>query len=942
MENSSTSNLIKGWSKFKTKEFWLKVLEYSTPALISIFVFLFAMIVKGIAPFGSKSLSYIDYNEGLVPAYTQLWDVLHGNASFFASFKLGAGAPMYASNIISSFLSPISWLIAIFPRTEVIFGVAFLLIVKFALMSTTAYICFKKFFGKIDKKILALFSLIWTFSGWTVIHFTNIGWLDIMILLPLFIMTGKELIDKGKMLWFVIVLSYMLILSYYISYMVLVGVVVIATVYTFTIAPKETRKRTASTLFFGIMISILISFVTFIPSCFTSLQAHRFSSSTDESSKAWLYDMFTAKLSVLIMHALPVLFFIKLMTTIKKDKKNVLFFLLSFCICGIGLIIEPINKMWHTGSYYSFPFRYSFILILLMIFASLYYINKYYYSKKNETVANDTTDEKIDENNSNETNNVEVNNTELNNVQVNNVEINKDTKGCSFYSSSLGVILWYISLFYCLLTSASFICIGVNMTSFKGLSILAFAIYLVYFLSQLYILLFVLNYKTKKHHKSKYYFVLVFCLLQICVQMISFTGSSFDSGNQTARITNTFNILTSNFEEGYKLKDRDSLYNANFSQLIDYPTLQSWIHINNEEQYQAYHYTGYNTVSTLLYSSGGTYLTDVLLGNKYVLSFRELDTKYYTLIDQFDYYDETEEVSAKVNCYELNFSMKPAWTTNVDLSQFNDKNSDIVVNQNNLYKVLYDQTEDIMDYTTFTYKVLDDRIVLNIDTVNNQNLYLVFSRDLVLNVTYQDDPVNVKPGFNDFGISSSTPCTAEIIFAKNEDYTKENIEELVKNNIKFATFDVETFKTVHESSCNSDDVSLSIDKYKIEINVNNQSNSKYLFIPYINLNDMKATNNNLEITVNNSLLNFMQIEINEGDNTITMSNQPQLIKPCALVSLIAIAIFIIMSILNHFFKFSENKVIIWIGVGGAVIILGVVGFLVYLKPFFNTFIVLFS
>jgi hypothetical protein len=105
---------------------------------------------------------------------------------------------------------------------------------------------------------------------------------------------------------------------------------------------------------------------------------------------------------------------------------------------------------------------------------------------------------------------------------------------------------------------------------------------------------------------------------------------------------------------------------------------------------------------------------------------------------------------------------------------------------------------------------------------------------------------------------------------------------------------------------------------------------------------MKATNNNLEITVNNSLLNFMQIEINEGDNTITMSNQPQLIKPCALVSLIAIAIFIIMSILNHFFKFSENKVIIWIGVGGAVIILGVVGFLVYLKPFFNTFIVLFS
>ena len=51
--------------------------------------------------------------------------------------------------------------------------------------------------------------------------------------------------------------------------------------------------------------------------------------------------------------------------------------MLAFIICSIGLIIEPINEMWHTGSYYSFPFRYSFVIILLMIFGSLYYIDKY-------------------------------------------------------------------------------------------------------------------------------------------------------------------------------------------------------------------------------------------------------------------------------------------------------------------------------------------------------------------------------------------------------------------------------------------------------------------------------------------------------------------------------------------------------------------------------------
>lgn len=56
------------------REKWLKVLEYSLPALISIFVYIFAMLCKGIAPFGENSICYIDCSDGLIPAYTGLWD----------------------------------------------------------------------------------------------------------------------------------------------------------------------------------------------------------------------------------------------------------------------------------------------------------------------------------------------------------------------------------------------------------------------------------------------------------------------------------------------------------------------------------------------------------------------------------------------------------------------------------------------------------------------------------------------------------------------------------------------------------------------------------------------------------------------------------------------------------------------------------------------------
>ena len=113
----------------------------------------------------------------------------------------------------------------------------------------------------------------------------------------------------------------------------------------------------------------------------TSLGGHSFFGVIDYG-RSELYRYFFSKLVVIIMYALPVVFFMRLMLKYKQDKRNVLFFMLSFVICGAGLIIEPINKMWHTGSFYSFPLRYGFVLIMIMIMGSLYYINKYLLDEK--------------------------------------------------------------------------------------------------------------------------------------------------------------------------------------------------------------------------------------------------------------------------------------------------------------------------------------------------------------------------------------------------------------------------------------------------------------------------------------------------------------------------------------------------------------------------------
>lgn len=328
---------------------WKKVLEYSLPALITIFIFMLGMIIKQCYPFGKNEFGYIDYNEQTVPMYTELWDCLHGKANCFVDWNLGAGGSLSTIFVVFGYFSPLTWIIGIFPRESIMYSLAFLYIIELALMATTAYTCFKHYFKNVNYLILLLFSLLWTFSGWSLIHFTVIQWLKIMILFPLLIISAEKLVKEGKSMWFIITLSAMLIFSYYMSYMVLIATVICATLYVIIIA--ENKKKVAASFFFAIVISLLISAVSFIPSCLTSLQGHRFTDDLKNSNV--LFESFYSKLSVIIMYALPVVFFMRLMFTYKKDKKNVLFFMLSVIICSIGLIIEPINLMWHTGSYFS-------------------------------------------------------------------------------------------------------------------------------------------------------------------------------------------------------------------------------------------------------------------------------------------------------------------------------------------------------------------------------------------------------------------------------------------------------------------------------------------------------------------------------------------------------------------------------------------------------------
>ncbi len=918
-----------------TKQRLLKTLEYSTPALIALGIFLIAMLVSWVYPMGNRPLGYIDFIAQTVPQYTGLWDILHGNTSPAIDWNLGGGGSTITLLLGSGFLSPLSWLIALFPREQIMLGISFLYLIRIMLLATTAYICFRKLFPNLNKYMSLLFTILWTFSGWFFVHYTFPSWLDMMTLFPLLILALRKLVNENKSLWFIIILTSMLLISYYLTYMILVAVVAIGLIYVIMLA--KNKKQLASTLFFSIIISILISAVAFIPSCIISLGSHRFADTTTAGAAAALFDPTFSKLAIILLTPIPLYYFIRLLCTYKADKKNVLFFIIAFITISIGILIEPINAMWHTGSYFSFPFRYSFIIIMFMIIASLYYLN----NRQNAPQMYKTTTAET-------TSTPPLQTTETTQEENTKKITEKPAKNKQKFTFSNPLLIALAITFAAFAIIFSVIYAVWAMLDHPYHFIHASTFSIILLLSIFSILtIFMIELIRSKNKHLKQILISSFALVQTIILVCGFVGLPLQQVGQAHIITNMQNLPSTEITTPYKLKDRENILGENFAQIAQVPTLQTWIHINPDSQFCAYDLLGYNHQnSTPLYSGGGTILTDVLLGNKYVTSLEKLDPRYYEEIATYDYYyteiinEKAELIKTKAYLYQLKLTFNQVFTTNTNLNTLfeSGKDYDALEVQNTLYKALFTRADDIITKApapNLNITENDKNYVISITPKADFITYLHLNgKGKTFSAQINDYNRNFMFGFNDLGITS-TPITIEL---DKEKYNRLDLE-ILKNSLTLTYFDIETFRLVNNVVNLS---SMEFNGASLEISINNTTHEKYAFVPQTYLKNMVTTVNNETGTLSTALLGFMQVELQNGQNEITITYKPSLVLPCLIITIVSLLILIAFVILNRFFKIKSNKYVVIAGTVGACLILAIVALLVFLKPLLDFFLQLFS
>ena len=542
-----------------------------TAGLTLLLFFLFQLY-----PFAQQTLAWCDMKQQVIPFLLDFQNILKGNADFLLNTQ-NAGGMSFLGVFFFFVSSPFTFLIAFVPPEEMYLFANVLVLLKMAFCSYTAALFFRRQFSSLGTLQLSALSVMYAFGGYTMLYYQNMVWLDVMGMFPILLIGLDSLIRERKVLCFTLSLATIMVLNFYLTYMVVIFLILAFGIFIrLTQASQSERKQSILLLGLSTLCTLLITGAVWLPALFQYLSSARTVGLLESLSTGSLFTSFYTTLPILLCSAgiFSSLFFMKKRELWRQPQMRgvvILWFLLV-----LPIFIEPINKMWHTGSYQAFPARYGY----MTAFIGLLFLAKAI--------------------------------SDLNGEE--NRFRHQDWPGISigaFLLSAMAVVA--ILLLYYRYRDMT---IYTRTLWADQTSTFYFALFAILAGLSYYLLLYLYRYQylTKK-------FFSIFLLLIVCCESL-FSGSVFigSAANPETFYRPVFD-LREKIEDSdlYRVKNNHKYFDVNLLGGLNYPTLNHYTSLTDEDYMFTMKRLGYSSYWMEVSSHGGTELSDALLGNRYTI-----------------------------------------------------------------------------------------------------------------------------------------------------------------------------------------------------------------------------------------------------------------------------------------------------------------------------------
>ena len=142
-----------------------KISRYFVAPMSVFLVFLFVAMRGDLYPFGSKSISWCDMNQQVIPILCNLKDIFNGKSSFFISYENAGGMNFYGVYMFYV-SSPLNLLVAFVEKENMSLFVNVLVMLKMILAGGLSFVFFEYKFGEKNFLLSLAFSVLYSFSGY--------------------------------------------------------------------------------------------------------------------------------------------------------------------------------------------------------------------------------------------------------------------------------------------------------------------------------------------------------------------------------------------------------------------------------------------------------------------------------------------------------------------------------------------------------------------------------------------------------------------------------------------------------------------------------------------------------------------------------------------------------------------------------------------------------
>lgn len=655
-----------------------KYKDYFIVTGVTLFIICLVFLLKGIYPFGSNTLIYSDMYEQVTSYLYYFYDAIKGSQSLLIDFSASSGINFFGV-ICYYILSPFSLLVLFAERSKIYLVMNIIIVCKLLLCNLTCLYMIKYLFKKRNNYLISiLLALLYGFSIYSLNYYVITSWIDAMYMLPLIVVGLKKLFDEDKPGMYVICLTISLFLSFYVSCMVIVFIFLLSLFYIGTYHKKADWFKKVTGLGISTILSVLSSMVIILPS-YKQISISARMGYTLESLLNSKLGPITDKISLFLFGPIILVLLILLLKEDKINRKFLSFYIPSMILLLIPVIIEPVNKLLHFGSYASFTYRFGFITTLLLIIGAAYYLDKVRISIPN----------------------------------------NK-----SMFITICTTIIGIIPVVFLTVRKYKVIEESINALTFsknKMSLIYLIVMYVLVFLAIMFI--YIVN---KGFNKLSKICIILLSLVHIACLSFIFLGIPSEQEVQN-KLYNSMSTYYDDKLDIYRFKDDMEDTFDNRSMIGELSSLDHFSSVADASNQVTLRMLGYSSYWVRTSSRGGTKFSDLLLGNKYILNNNGL-----SVIDENTNFGYLINKDISIEEYDNTFDYQNAIYRSIT---DNDNIFEVVKNNNEgIFKIKVKGTKEVyLELLTS----LDNQA-----NAKNYGLFNIYVDDLLIEDKYPDKDFN--------------------------------------------------------------------------------------------------------------------------------------------------------------------------------------------------------